>query len=199
MNSEGLLKQIEDDDLLSKKKDEFSAILREQYNWDPNDIKKIISFGVDDYLGNILVDRTVAMQYMAEIKSMLIDGFQNVLRQGPLCGEKMRGVIFRVTDAKIHEDPSHRGASQITPIASNGCRAAFLASEPRLMEPIFICTIKTEETKRGDVYTCIGNRRGRVIEDEYDYGKMITIKAYLPVAESFGFTTYLRDQTGGTA
>ena len=75
MNSEGLLKQIEDEDLLNKKKEEFSAILREQYNWDPNDIKKIMSFGVDDYLGNILVDRTVAMQYMAEIKAMLIDGF----------------------------------------------------------------------------------------------------------------------------
>lgn len=111
----------------------------------------------------------------------------------------MRGVIFRVTDAKIHEDPSHRGASQIMPISQNGCRAAFLASEPRLMEPIFLCTIKTEESRRGDVYTCIGNRRGRVISDDYDYGKMITIKAYLPVAESFGFTTYLRQQTQGTA
>jgi len=111
----------------------------------------------------------------------------------------LRGVIFKVTDAKIHEDPAHRGASEITPIASNGCKASFLASSPRLMEPIFLCTIKTEESKRGDVYTCIGNRRGKVLSDDYDYGKMITIKAHLPVGSSFGFTTYLRDQTQGRA
>ena len=128
MNSEEMLKEIEENDLQNKKKDEFSRILRENFDWDPNDIKKVMSFGIDDYIGNMLVDRTVAMQYMQEIKSMIIDGFTNVCRQGPLCGEKVRGVIFRVTDAKIHEDPSHRGASQIMPISQNGCRAAFLAS-----------------------------------------------------------------------
>jgi len=64
MNSEEFLKDIEINDLIKKKKDEFSAILRERYEWDPADIKKIMSFGIDDYLGNILVDKTVAMQYM---------------------------------------------------------------------------------------------------------------------------------------
>jgi len=59
--------------------------------------------------------------------------------------------------------------------------------------------VKTEEERRGDVYTCFGNRRGKVISDEYDYGQMITIKAYLPVSESFGFATYLRDSTQGRA
>ena len=116
MNSNDLLEEIEEKELIKKKKDEFSAILRDKYNWDPADIKKIMSFGTDDYLANILLDKTVGMQYMQEIKSMLISGFQNILTQGPLCGEKMRGVIFKVTDAKIHEDPSHRGASQIMPI-----------------------------------------------------------------------------------
>jgi len=67
------------------------------------------------------------------------------------------------------------------------------------MEPIFLCSVKTEETRRGDVYNCFGNRRGKVISDEYDYGKMITIKAFLPVSESFGFTTYLREATQGNA
>jgi len=167
----------------------------EKYEWEPSEIKKIMSFGLEDYLANILVDKTVGMQYMQEIKSMIIDGFQEVLWRGPLCGEKMRGVIFWVTDAKIHEDPSHWGANQITPISVNGCKAAFLSSKPRIQEPVFLCTIKTEESWRGDVYTCIGNWRGKVISDDYDFGKIITIKAYLPVSESFGFTTYLWEQT----
>jgi len=38
-----------------------------------------MSFGLEDYLANILVDKTVGMQYMQEIKSMIIDGFQEVL------------------------------------------------------------------------------------------------------------------------
>ena len=60
-------------------------------------------------------------------------------------------------------------------------------------------TIKTEDDKRGDVYSCLSSRRGRVISDEIDYGKMITIKGHMPVAESFGFATYLRDNTQGKA
>lgn len=75
MNSDELLKEIEEKDLMNKKKEEFSSILWEQFGWDPNDIKKIMACGIDDYIGNLLVDKTVAMQYMQEIKSMLIDGF----------------------------------------------------------------------------------------------------------------------------
>jgi elongation factor 2 len=111
MNSNSLLEEIEEKDLLKQKKDQFTAILRDTYEWEPADIKKIMSFGVDDYIANILLDKTVGMQYMQEIKSSIIDGFQNVLSSGPLCGEKLRGVIFKVTDAKIHEDPAHRGAT----------------------------------------------------------------------------------------
>ena len=116
MNSKEFLEEIEEKDLVKKKKDEFRDILRDSYGWDPADIKKIMSFGIDECLANILLDKTVGMQYMTEIKSMLVDGFQNVLTNGPLCGEKLRGVIFKVHDAKIHEDPSHRGNSQILPI-----------------------------------------------------------------------------------
>ena len=191
--------EVEDKDLSTKKKDEVLRILRDEYEWEPEDIKKIWSWGLDDYLANCIIDKTIGMQYMKEVKQSLIDGFYEVLRQGPLCGEKLRGVQFRVTDAKFHGDPMHRGVGQVTPMCVRGCKAAFLASQPRLQEPIFLCTISTEESKRGDVYSCLGNRRGKVISDEYISGEMITIKAYLPVSESFGFTTFLRESTGGKA
>jgi len=75
MNSDDLLAEIEERNLVKKKKDEFAAILRDKFEWDPTDIKKILSFGIDDYIGNILLDKTVGMQYMQEVKSMIIDGF----------------------------------------------------------------------------------------------------------------------------
>ncbi len=148
------------------KKEDLTRVLRDEYGWDPNDVKKIWAFGLEDYIANCIVDKTVGMQYMKEVKSMIIDGFLDVLRSGPLCGERMRGVCFKVMDAKLHQDPMHRGAGSILPMASKGCRAAFLAAEPRLMEPVFLCVIQTDEERRGAVYNCIGNRRGQVIDDE---------------------------------
>ena len=90
----------------------------------------------------------------------------NVLRQGPLCEEKLRGVLFKITDAQLHQDPMHRGVGQVLPMASRSCKAAFLASEPRLMEPVFKCVITTDEDRRGAVYNCLGDRRGVVVDDE---------------------------------
>jgi elongation factor 2 len=116
MNSKDLISELEDRDLSKKQATEIRDILRDTYGWDPADIKRIMSYGIDECVANILLDKTVGMQYMNEIKSMLNQGFQNVLSNGPLCREKMRGVIFKVTDAKIHDDNSHRGASEILPI-----------------------------------------------------------------------------------
>lgn len=194
-----LVEKIEEEDLTLQDKERLTRVLRDQHDWDPSDIKKIWALGLDDYSANILRDKTVGMQHLKDVKPNLITSVQEVLRVGPLTGEKMRGVEFRITDAKLHADNMHRGAGQVGPMMGKGCKAAFLEAQPRLMEPIFLCTVKTEEERRGDVYTCFGNRRGRVIADDYDYGNMITIKAHLPVAESFGFTTYLRDETQGRA
>ena len=181
------------------KKEEFTTIMREEHGWDPTEIKKIWSFGLEDYIANCLIDKTIGMQHMTDAKSLFVDGFQDVLRSGPLCNEPIRGVQFRITDAKLHPDPIHRGVSQVLPMATKACNAAFLAAEPRLMEPMFLCEISSEEERRSAVYNCISNRRGTVIDDDQDYGSMIKITAHLPVAESFGFAGYLREETQGRA
>jgi hypothetical protein len=33
--------------------------MREQHDWDPSDVKKILGHGIEDYLANLLVDKTV--------------------------------------------------------------------------------------------------------------------------------------------
>lgn len=52
---------------------------------------------------------------------------------------------------------------------------------------------------RGDVYSALGNKRGKIVSDEYSNDSTIVIQAHLPVAESFGFAEYLRDETSGKA
>ena len=80
------------------------------------------------------------------------------------------------------------------------CYAACLLAEPGLQEPVFLVEIQCPETVIGGIYSCLNKRRGQVFSEEQKAGTpMFTVKAYLPVNESFGFNADLRSQTGGQA
>ncbi len=65
---------------------------------------------------------------------------------------------------------------------------------------MYLCEIQCENTVAGSIYSCISQRRGSVQGEEPITGTpLVLIKAFLPVAESFGFTQYLRSMTGGRA
>ena len=99
------------------------------------------------------------------------------------------------------------------------CYAACLLATPGLQEPIYlgellkyiiyffssssmycIVEIQCPEGAIGGIYSVLNKRRGQVFSEEQRPGTpMFTVKAYLPVAESFGFTADLRSQTQGQA
>lgn len=191
--------EIEENDLIKSKKDDIQKILKNKYGFDSNEYKRLWSFGIGGAEANCISDKTSAVQYMKEIRGNVLQGFNQVILNGPLTGEKLRQVRFNITDAKIIPDPVHRGINQITPMTGKVLKGALMASKPRLQEPMFLCTIKTFETLRGDVYSALGNRRAKIISDDYDSEIMIIIKANLPVSESFGFAEYLREETSGRA
>ncbi|KIM34902.1 hypothetical protein M413DRAFT_449998 [Hebeloma cylindrosporum] len=64
---------------------------------------------------------------------------------------------------------------------------------------MFLVEIRCPESAIGGVYTTLNRRRGQVFSAEQDPAPMFTVKAYLPVAESFGFNADLRERTGGKA
>jgi len=75
-----------------------------------------------------------------------------------------------------------------------------LTAQPRLQEPIFLCEIQTQQTCIGGIYQVLTARRGIVIGEEPINGTpLLIVKAYLPVAESIGFTQHLRSVTSGRA
>ena len=82
------------------------------------------------YISNncMLVDATHGVQYMNEVMELLIDGFVEASRDGPLAREKCSGVMVRIVDATIHEDPVHRGPAQIIPAIRSGIYAAMLTA-----------------------------------------------------------------------
>jgi elongation factor 2 len=103
--------------------------------------------------------------------------------------ENMRGIRFNIKDVTLHADAIHRGGGQITPTARRVFYAAELTAKPRFQEPIFLVEIQCPDDAVGGIYGCLAQRRGIVIGEEPIQGTpLVMIKAYLPVAESFGFT-----------
>ena len=65
---------------------------------------------------------------------------------------------------------------------------------------MFLVEIQCPESAIGGIYSVLNRRRGQIFSEEQRIGTpMFTVKAYLPVAESFGFNSDLRQATGGQA
>merc|ERR1711981_422531 len=161
---------------------------------------KIWCFGPETTGANILVDVTKAVQYLNEIKDSAEAAFQWATKEGVMAEEHMRGVRINIHDVTLHADAIHRGGGQIIPTARRVVYACVLTSTPKFVEPIFLVEIQCPDDAVGGIYQCLSQRRGIVIGEEPVSGTpLVNMKAYLPVAESFGFTQALRAATSGRA
>lgn len=184
-------------------RDDFKArarVLADDFGWDVTDARKIWCFGPDTTGANLLVDQTKAVQFLNEIKDSVVSGFQWATKEGPVADEPLRSVRFNILDVTLHADAIHRGGGQIIPTARRVLYASMLLAEPGLLEPVFLVEITVPEQAMGGIYGVLTKRRGHVFSEEQRPGTpLFTVKAYLPVNESFGFTADLRAGTGGQA
>jgi len=140
------------------------------------------------------------VQYLSEIKDSCIAAFQWATKEGVLADENMRGIKFELADVVMHADSIHRGGGQIIPTCRRVLYAGVLSATPRLLEPVYLVEIQAPEGALGGIYSCLNQKRGMVFEELNRPGTPIyNVKAYLPVTESFGFTSALRAATGGQA
>ncbi|KAJ4479069.1 P-loop containing nucleoside triphosphate hydrolase protein [Lentinula aciculospora] len=198
---EELSKAIEEGQVNSR--DDFKTrarILADGFGWDVTDARKIWCFGPHNTGPNLLVDVTKGVQYLNEIKDSCVAAFQWVTKEGVCVEENMRGVRINILDVTLHADAIHRGGGQIIPTFRRACYAACLLATPGLQEPVYLVEIQCTENAIGGIYSCLNKRRGQVFSEEQNSGTtMFTVKAYLPVAESFGFNGELRSHTAGQA
>lgn len=184
-------------------KDDFKArarILADEFGWDVTDARKIWCFGPENSGANFLVDVTKGVQYLNEIKDSCVAGFQWATKEGVLCDENMRACRFNVLDVVLHADAIHRGGGQVIPTCRRVVYASVLSAQPGLQEPVYLVEITCPENAVGGIYGVLNRRRGMVVSEEQRPGTpLFTVKAYLPVMESFGFTGDLRAATGGQA
>merc|ERR1712195_336223 len=93
-----------------------------------------------------------------------------------------------------------RGGGQIMPTARRCMYACMLTAEPTLLEPIFLVNITAPENALGGIYSTMNRLRGHVFSEDQRPGTPIyNLQAYLPVLESFGFVSKLREATSGQA
>merc|ERR1719408_643398 len=172
----------------------------EKYDWDKNNALKIWCYGPETEGANLVVDVTMGVAYLNEIKEHVNSAFQWATKEGPLCEEPLRGCRFNLKDVTLHTDAIHRGAGQLMPATRRCVFACELTASPTLQEPIFLVDITAPQDAQGGIYNCMNQRRGVVIHEEQREGtNLIHMRAHLPVAESFGFTGALRQATSGQA
>jgi elongation factor 2 len=184
-------------------RDELKArarVLADEHGWEVEEARKIWAFGPDTTGPNLFVDVTKGVQYLNEIKDSCVAAFQWATKEGVCAEENMRGIRFNLLDVTLHADAIHRGGGQLIPTCRRVCYAACLLASPALQEPVYLVEIQCPENAIGGIYSVLNKRRGQVFSEEQRPGTpMFTVKAYLPVMESFGFTADLRQGTQGQA
>lgn len=180
-----------------------SKILREHpaFGWEEASTpQKIWCFGDDNIGPNIMIEKTVGVAYLNEIKDSVVGGFKWACNEGPMCEERVRGLKMTINDVTLHADAIHRGMGQISPVARRVTYAGIYLANPALLEPIFLVNITCPQAIVGSIYNVLSMRRGNVF-DEGDSmaGGVANMKAYLPVGESFGFSQSLAEATSGAA
>ena len=122
------------------------------------------------------------------------EGIEEAAQAGILGGFPVLGVHANVYDGSYHEVDSSEMAFHIA--GSMAFKEAMQKASPVLLEPIMKVEVTMPEEYMGDVIGYINSRRGR-IEGMDDIGGGKLVKAYVPLAEMFGYSTDLRSKTQG--
>ncbi len=122
------------------------------------------------------------------------EGIEEASQAGILGGFPVLGVHANVYDGTYHEVDSSEMAFHIA--GSMAFKEAMHKAGAVLLEPIMKVEVTMPEEYMGDVIGDINSRRGR-IEGMDDLGGGKIVRAYVPLAEMFGYSTDLRSRTQG--
>ncbi len=177
-----------------KDKKEVAKILKDA-GWDSDDAKRIMRF---DTRGNVMVDGTKGVQFVQESTDSILSGFDDTMKEGPLTREQVRGCKFTFHHFVPHEDPAHRGLSQLGPASRRACMGAMLLANPVLLEPMLGIEVRIPQELIGNVAGVISGKRGKVLNMEQK-GVVNIVTGEIPASETFDLSEVMRGQTAGKA
>ncbi len=135
---------------------------------------------------------TVPREYIPAVDK----GLREAMNSGVLAGFPVVDVKVTLFDGSYHEVDSSEQAFKMAAILAfkDGMRKA----NPALLEPMMAVEVETPEDYMGDVMGDLNRRRG-IIQGMEDMPGGKTIKAEVPLAEMFGYSTDLRSMSQGRA
>ncbi|HEU6234653.1 TPA: elongation factor G [Streptococcus pneumoniae] len=139
---------------------------------------------------NAIVGGVVPREFIPEVEKGLVESMAN----GVLAGYPMVDVKAKLYDGSYHDVDSSETAFKIA--ASLSLKEAAKSAQPAILEPMMLVTITVPEENLGDVMGHVTARRGRVDGMEA-HGNSQIVRAYVPLAEMFGYATVLRSASQG--
>jgi elongation factor 2 len=152
----------------------------------------------DVFESNLLLDLTKGIQYLRETMELIIEGFGEAMKTGPLTREPCEGIKVKLVDVTLHEDAVHRGPAQVIPAVRSAIFAAILMAKDVVLEPMQKVFISVPQSLMGSATQQIQGRRGQILDIDSE-GDTVVVVGKTPVAEMFGFAGDLRSATEGRA
>jgi elongation factor G len=139
---------------------------------------------------NAIVGGVIPKEFIPSVEK----GVREAMQSGVLAGYPVVDVKVRLFDGSYHEVDSSDIAFQIA--GSIAFKEAMKKADPVLLEPIMEVEVETPDDYVGDVIGDLNSRRGKIVGME-NKGVITVVKAYVPLAEMFGYATTLRSLTQG--
>jgi elongation factor 2 len=175
-------------------KKEMAKILREK-GWSADEARSVAAVDVS---GNMLIDETKGVQFLQESMDSIRSGFDDVIHNGPIAHETVRGVKYVLHHYVPHEDPAHRGLAQLMPATRRSMLGSMLIADPVLLEPILGVEVKCPQELIGAVGGVLSGKRGKLLNVEQK-GIVAIIQGEVPASETFDLSEKMRGATAGKA
>jgi elongation factor G len=135
---------------------------------------------------------TIPRQYIPAVDK----GFQAATAAGPLAGYEIVGCKMCLDDGNYHDVDSSEMAFRIA--AMEAFRQAFARSKPCLLEPIMAVEVEAPTEFQGSLIGDLNSRRG-IVHSTEGRGTHVVIRADVPLASMFGYSTVVRSLSKGMA
>ena len=155
--------------------------------FEPNEAGKGFEF-IDQIKGGV-----VPQEYRKPVQQ----GVEETLNGGVIAGYPVVDVKATLYDGSYHDVDSSELAFKLA--GSLATRSGIKQAQPVLLEPVMKLEITTPEEFMGDVIGDVNSRRGRIDEMEDLAGGAKLIRAFVPLANLFGYTSDLRSMSQGRA
>lgn len=152
--------------------------------YEPNETGKGFEFV------NAIVGGSVPKEYIPAIQ----DGIEESLKNGMYAGYPVVDVKATLFDGSYHDVDSSEMAFKMAGILS--VKEAAKKCGPQLLEPIMKMEVTVPSDYMGDVIGDLSSRRGQITGTEDRFGQTV-VKAFVPLANLFGYVTTLRSMTQG--